>query len=115
MAPLIFARPAFGVKKIGDGRTAECDGPTQDFLQRATQRSHLFPSQLGPQMRRMNFRPPQAFVGVNVTHAAEHALVQKQRLDARVPPADSFQKFLFADLQRVGAKASQFLLERHSR
>src|SRR6516164_3495266 len=35
MAPLIFSRLAFGVKKIGDGGTPQYDGLAQDLLQRA--------------------------------------------------------------------------------
>src|SRR5947208_10458572 len=91
MAPLVFSRLALGIKKIGDGGTPQYDGLTQDFLQRAPQGFRLPASQLRAELRGMNLRPPQAFIGVNVAHAAEHALVQKQRLDARVPLADSFQ------------------------
>src|SRR5690349_22806224 len=96
-APLISSRLALGVEKIGNGGTAHRDGFPQNFLQRATQSFGLLLVQPCSELRRMNLRPPQAFVGINVADAAQHALIQKQRFDARAPPANSFHKLLFAD------------------
>ena len=63
----------------------------------------------------MNLRPPQALVGIDVANAAKHALIQKQRFDARTPLANPFHKLLFANFKRVRAKPGQFLCKRSFR
>jgi len=73
MAPLIFSRLTIGVKKIGDddpririafsriARSAWCSA------------SACFRVQARSQARRMNLCPPQTFIGINISHAPQHA------------------------------------------
>jgi hypothetical protein len=77
MVPLILSRLAFGVKKIGNRRPAHHDRFLQNPLQHAVQCRSLFVAELRSQPRWMNFRSPQALVRVDVSHAAQHALVQQ--------------------------------------
>src|SRR5271163_1385694 len=60
----------------------------------------------------MNLRAPQAFVGINIPHAAQKTLIQQKRLYPRAPGSRLFHKFLRADFQRIGAKRAQLLCER---
>ena len=83
VAELIFARLAFGVKKIADGRAAQSDGVAKNFLQRIVE----FAGFLGRQIRgdpfRMNPCLPKAFVGIDIANAAKGALIKQKRFDAR--------------------------------
>ena len=83
MVPLIFSRLAFGVKKIGNRGPAQHNRFPQNVLQHVTQRLCLFPAQVGSQPRWMNLRFPQAFIRIDIADAAQHALVQQERLDPR--------------------------------
>jgi hypothetical protein len=85
MAPLIFSRLALGVKKIGDGRPAHHDGFLQNGTERTVQRFDLISRQVDPQTRRMNLGPPQTLVRINIPDAAQHALIEEQRLHSRPP------------------------------
>jgi hypothetical protein len=79
------------------------------------QRFGLSSRQTRSQARRMNLRPPQTFIRIDISHAPQHALIEQQRLDSRAPRPDSRHKFLRIDFQRIGPKPMQLLLERHSR
>jgi hypothetical protein len=114
MAPLIFSRLALGVKKIRDRRPTHRDCFFQNCPERMVQRFGLFSRQIRSQARRMNLRPPQTFIRIDISHAAQHALIEQQRLDSRSPRPYSRHKLLRTDFQRIGPKPTQLLLERHS-
>ena len=102
MAPLIFSRLAFGVKKIGDRRPAHRDCFFQNSPERVVQCFGLLSRQTPSQARRMNLRSPQTFIRVNIPNAPQYALIQQQRLDPCPPHSHSLHKFLRAHFQRVG-------------
>ncbi len=108
MVALILSRLAFGVKKIGNRRSAQHNRFLQNILQRAPQRLSFFPAQPGSQSRWMNFRSPQALVRIDIAHAAQHALVQKESLDPRAPPANPIREFVSAHFERISAESGQF-------
>jgi len=114
MAPLIFSRLALGVKKIGDRRPTHRDCFFQNCPERMVERFGPLSRQTRSQARRMNLRPPQTFIRIDISHAAQHALIEQQRLDSRSPRPYSRHKFLRTDRQRIGPKPMQLLLERHS-
>jgi len=114
MAPLILSRLAFGVKKIGDRRPAHRDCFFQNSLERMVQRFGLLPRQARSQTRRMNLRPPQTFIRINISDASQHALIEQQSLDACPPHSHPCHKFLRAHLQRIGTEPAQLLFERRS-
>jgi hypothetical protein len=85
MVPLIFSRLAIRVKKVRDRRPSQHDRLLQNVLECPVQLFHLCWSQPCSQMCRMDFRFPQALVPINVSHAAQHPLIQQQRLHTRSP------------------------------
>jgi len=109
MVALILSRLAFGVKKIGNRRSAQHNRFPQDILQRAPQHLSFFPAQPGSQPRWMNFRSPQALVRIDIAHAAQHTLVQKESLDPRAPSANPVREFFRAYFERIGAESRQLL------
>src|SRR4029077_4893239 len=115
LAPLIFSRLAFGVKKIGDRRPAQDDRFPQNILQPAAHRPRFFPAELGSQPRWMDPGSPQAFIGIDIADAAQHALVQQERLDPRAAPAKPLGEFFLADFERVGAESGQLFGKRRFR
>jgi hypothetical protein len=114
MAPLIFSRLALGVKKIGDRRAAHHDRFFQNGTERTVQRFGLFSRQVRSQARGMNLCPPQTLVRINIPDAAQHALIEQQRLHSRPPRPYARDKFLRAHFERIGPEAAQFLFERIS-
>src|SRR6266478_6250543 len=106
VVPLIFSRLAVGVKKIRNRRSSKRDCSPQNILQHAAQRLRLFPAEFRSQLPRMDFGSPQALIRVDIADAAQHALVQQQRLDPRAPPANPVCKFFLAHFQRVSAESA---------
>jgi hypothetical protein len=102
MAPLIFSRLAFGVKKIGDRRPAHRDCFFQNGPERMVQRFGLLSRQARSQARRMNLCPPQTFIRINISNAPQHALIQQQRFDACPPHSHPRHKFFRAHFERIG-------------
>ena len=96
MVLLILSRLAFGVKKIGNGRAAREDRFAEDVLQYSTEELRLLIVQICAAARGMNPGPPQALIGVNISYAAQYALVQEQCFDVGVARADARGKFFYA-------------------
>src|SRR6266513_85009 len=107
MVPLIFSWLAFRVKKIGNRRSTQHNRFLQNVSQNAAQCFRLFPAQLGSEPRRMNLRFPQTLIRIDISDAAQHALVQQQRLDPRASPANPVRKFHLAHFERIGAESGQ--------
>ncbi len=61
----------------------------------------------GSQARGMNAGPPEAFVRVDVAHAAQNALIEQERLDAGAASAQFRGEFLFGGLERIEAEFAQ--------
>src|SRR5256884_1141398 len=55
----------------------------------------------------MNLRFPQALIRIDISDAAQHALVQQQRLDPRASPANPVREFHLAHFERIGAESGQ--------
>src|SRR6267154_6523497 len=55
----------------------------------------------------MNLRFPQALIRIDISDAAQHALVQQQRLDPRASPANPVREFYLAHFKRIGAESGQ--------
>ena len=114
MVPLIFSRHSLGVKKVRDRRPAQSNRLPQNVLQHSIQLLHLVSFQTRSQLRRVNLRFPQAFVGINITDTAKYVLVQQQRLDPRPASSDSARKLLQSYLQRIRTKSMQLAAQYHS-
>ena len=112
MVPLILPRLAVGAQKIGDGRTAHQDGFLQNPLKRAMQSCELFLFKCTAQPCGMNFRAPQTLVRIDISNAAQKALIQKKRFDPRAARSRLLDKFLDRDFEGIGAEGSQFFGER---
>ena len=69
----------------------------QDVLQRLAQCSDLRLGEFGAQARRMNIRAPEAFIGIDITHTAQDALVQEKRFDSRMARANPSIEFFGSD------------------
>src|SRR5207248_7583970 len=52
-------------------------------------------------------RFPQALIRIDISDAAQHALVQQQRLDPRASPANPVREFHLAHFERIGAESGQ--------
>jgi len=108
MAPLIFPRLAFCVKKIADGGAAQGDSFVKNFLQGFSQLSRLIRRTFGCDTHGMNFRMPQALVGVDIADASQCALIEQESFDARFAGFQERGEFRFGDFKRVSPKAAQF-------
>jgi hypothetical protein len=53
--------------------------------------------------RRMNPGTPQAFVRIDIPHAAEAVLIEEQRLDTRASGSDQGGKFIESRFERIEA------------
>src|SRR6267154_682211 len=109
MMPLIFSRLALGVKKIGNRRPARQNCLPQNVLQNTSQHLRLFLVQLRSPPHRMNLGTPQTFVRIDISDSPQHALIQQQRLDMRLPRTNTRRKLLRAHQQRLGPKCRQLL------
>src|ERR1700691_4818926 len=55
----------------------------------------------------MDFRAPQAFIGIDVANSAHHGLVEQDSLDARFARLNPRAKFGCCDFQRLEAQAAE--------
>ena len=115
VVPLIISRPAFGVNEIGNRRAAHNDGLLQNFLQSTAQCGGFLQSEFFTGFCGMDSGGPQTFVGVDVSDAAEHSLIEQESFDARFAAANAFSEFLFAYQQRFSAESLQLLSQRFVR
>ena len=105
MAPLILARLAFRIEKVGNRGAAHRDGPLKNDLKGFSQGAGFGASETNAEFGRVNSGAPEALIGVDVADTPEHRLVQKQSLHARAAPADARGKFFGIDEQWFGAKS----------
>ncbi len=111
MAPLIVPGLACRVHKVGNRGAAQPNRRLENFADGAPELRELRAAELRALALRMNPRAPEALVGVNVSHAAEHVLIEQQRLDHRAPRAEPRAEFFFAHFQRVRTQAPEMLRE----
>ena len=107
---LVFPGLTFGIEIIGNGRTAKANRFAQDVLDRAVEARGLLFCEPRAEPRRMNLRAPETLVGINVPEAAQDALIQQQRLDARAPFADARREFRLREFERICAERRKSLL-----
>src|SRR2546426_10312053 len=80
MPPLIFSRLSGRVHKVRYGGTPQPDRAFQDFPQCAAQAFRLTMRELRATPRRVDLCPPQAFIRIDVSHAAQNVLIKQQSL-----------------------------------
>ena len=81
MAALIFARLAFGVKKIADRRTTEGDSFAENILERFAEFHGFLPGEIRRDSFWVNARAPETFVGIDIANAAEGTLIEQECFD----------------------------------
>ena len=69
-------------------------------------------AQIGAKTSRMNARPPQALVRINVAHPSQHALIQQQCFDVRPPRTNHCAEFFLGCFQRIKPQLAQHALIR---
>ncbi len=111
MAPLIVPRLACRVHKVGNRGAAQANRRFENFADGAPELRELRAAELRALALRMKPRAPEALVGVDVSHAAEHVLIEQQRLDHRTPRTEPRAEFFFAHFQRVSAQQPEVLRE----
>ena len=77
------AAPAVGIHVIRNRGAALRDRLRQNLHDGGMQPLHALRTQSRADGQRMNTRPEQRFVGIDVAHAAHEVLIQQHRLDAR--------------------------------
>lgn len=112
MLLLIPARLAFGIEKIGDGRTVHGDGFSEDLLESAVERGGLLRAERRREPRGMNFCAPETFIGVDITDAAKKRLIEEKSFDAGAAGAKLHQEIGCGDFERIGAEARQLFFEK---
>src|SRR5580704_17413092 len=55
----------------------------------------------------MDFRAPQAFIGIDIANSAHHGLVEQDSLDVRLAHLNPRAKFGCCDFQRLQAQAAE--------
>src|ERR1700683_4804002 len=63
----------------------------------------------------MYARAPQTLVRVNIAHASQQALVQRQDFNVRAPPKNSRAKFCLRRFQRIEPEFAQHAFVRRTR
>lgn len=110
MVMLVIAGNTVGIEEIGNGRTAEGDGLTENFLEFGIEDFDLIGLQVRTTLSGMNFGAPQAFVGVNISDAANDGLIEEQGFNVGAPTVDQGDESFASGFKRIGAEAEEFLL-----
>jgi hypothetical protein len=88
MAHLVGAGLALGIQEIGDGGAAHFYGRAQDVADGLVEARGFLRVEARGQACRMNARAPQAFIRVDVSHAAKGLLIEQKRLDSGAAPGE---------------------------
>src|SRR5579884_1253161 len=99
------AAAAFRVHVVGDGGSFALDGRAQNAGHRAVETASAVCAEAGGEGAGMDGGLEQRFVGIDVAHAADEALIQQQRLDAGLAFAQEGEKLGFAQAESIGAEA----------
>lgn len=99
---LIRTFAAAGVDVIGNGGAAGGDGLGEDGLDGAEKVGEAGAAEAGGEGKGMNAGSEEGFVGIDIAHAAQKALVEQEGLDAGAPGLGEGDKGGFAELERVG-------------
>jgi len=108
---LVIARQTVGTEEIGNGRAAQGDGLAENFLELGIKQLDLSRLQAGASFGGMNLGTPQAFVGVNVTDAADNGLIEKKRFATGVATVDQVDEGFASGFEGVGTEAKEFFLK----
>src|SRR5690606_38991455 len=100
---------AIGADEVAQRGAAAGDGGREDFLRRLRQQHVAFPRNPACLAPRRDAGAEQAFGGVDVAYADDHALVHQEGLDRRGAPAAAFEQILAVELlrQRFRSQRSQ--------
>jgi hypothetical protein len=107
VAKLKLAALAIGIHVIGNGRAAQANGFQQHGADGSMEIAKLAGLERRRQSHGMNARSPQTFVGVNVAHSTEDALVEQERFDAGAASTQFRAELFFGDFERVEAEFAQ--------
>jgi hypothetical protein len=107
VAKLKSSALAFGIHIIGNRGAAQADGFEQHRAHGAMKLVKLGGLERDPQTRRMNAGAPQTFVRVDVSHAAQDALVEQKRFYAGAASTQFRAEFLFSGLERIEAEFAE--------
>jgi hypothetical protein len=98
---------AIGVHVIGNGGAAQADRFKQHGADGSVEIAKLGGLERGSQSSGMNAGSPQAFVRVDVAHAAQDALVEQKRFYAGAASAQLRDEFLFGGFERIEAEFAE--------
>src|SRR5437016_5787240 len=107
MMLLILAGLSVCAQKIGNGGSPRFYRLLQNLLEHTPEQARLRSGQLGSPSRRMNLRAPQAFISVDVANAAQHSLIEKERLNMCWTGGYARCKLILRHQQRLGTERNQ--------
>ena len=107
VAKLKLAALAIGIYVIGNGRAAQSDGFQEHSADGAMEIAELARLERRRQSHGMDSGSPQTFVRVDVAHAAQDALVEQERFDARAVSAQFRAEFFLSSFERIEAELAQ--------
>src|SRR5712692_3093770 len=110
VAPLELARPALGVHIVCDRGAAEANGSHEYVADGAIELHRLSAAEPGSVARRMDARPPEALIRVDVPNPAEDVLVEQHRLDPGAPAGQAPAKLLLGGFQRIKPQPAEEIL-----
>jgi hypothetical protein len=109
MANLKFSAHALGIHEIGKRRASQQYGFLENFPNASVEARDFGALERCCQARGMDARPPQAFIAIDVAHAAENMLIEQKRLYPRTAAAQTMREFLLAYLERLRAERAKNL------
>ncbi len=105
VADLEKALAALGIHVIGDGGTAGGDGLGEHFGEGLVEAEGAILAQPGGNRQGVNAGAEEAFIGVDIPHAADEGLIEQEGLDAGAAEAEGAGEIRGGDLERLGAEA----------
>ena len=107
VAKLKLAALAIGIHVIGNGRAAQADGFQEHGADGSMEIAELGRLERRRQSHGMDSRSPETFVRVDVSHAAQDALVEQERFDAGAASTQFRAEFFFGSFERIEAEFAQ--------
>lgn len=101
VAKLKLATLAQGIHVIGNGGAAQADGFEQHGADGSMEIAKLGRLERRRQSHGIDSRSPEAFVGIDVSHASQDALIEQERFDAGAASAEFRGEFFFSSFERI--------------
>lgn len=76
-------------------------------MHRAVEQAQFFGSEVRTQATRVDFRAPEALVGIDVAHAAKNGLIEQQGLNVRFARVDCSDELRFGGFERIEAERAE--------